>query len=102
VGASLAEDVVSSTWTAYLTGQKETRQASTVVPDLVKRGKLAHDHQPEVAEEVAGAKVIRTEAGILLSARASVDSVAILKAVVWASWACLRPDDYTAATAAIW
>jgi hypothetical protein len=86
-------------WQTFGIGVKETREAS---PFLMSRLRgLAHDHDPEVAVQVALGKAANTEVGPVISARASSGPVPAVKAICWAVWAALD-DRFQVAVPAIW
>jgi hypothetical protein len=68
-------------------GMKETRFATPVLAEMVRNGRIRHDHQGATATQLADARVTQTEYGDLLSAKASEGSIPTVKAVCWAVWA---------------
>jgi hypothetical protein len=62
---------------------------------------VVHDHDPDVAIQVALAKAAQTEAGPIVSSRASSGPVPAVKAICWAVWAALD-DRFQVAVPAIW
>jgi len=87
VGVTIADEFADDRWLLEKVGRKETAVASPVLVDLVARGRLLHDHDPRTLLEVAGAKVLDTEAGPVLSARRSSVPIPAIKAATWAAWA---------------
>lgn len=66
-------------------GVAETRIATPTLMAAVRDGRLAHNHHDAVAAQVAGAVVVPTETGPLLTARRSVGPISGIKAVAWAA-----------------
>jgi hypothetical protein len=92
VGASLRNDLVGGAWVVHPMGRQETAMASPLVAELVRAGRLAHDHRDGVAAEVGRARVTTLESGPALSATRSGGSIPCLKAIVWAAWAVHQPE----------
>jgi hypothetical protein len=92
---------VGGPWRTELAGMKETRQATPALADMVRRGRVAHNHDLDVGLEAAGAQVTMSESGQLLSAHRSSGTVCGLKAAMWAAWAA-DSGTFQAVTPAIW
>jgi hypothetical protein len=86
-------------WATFGVGVKETREASPFL--LARLRRLAHDHDPEVANQVAVAKASQTEVGPVISARASSAPIPAVKAIAWAVWAA-QDARFEVAVPAIW
>ena len=86
VGLSLRDSPLWP-WGTHAVGLRETREAAPVFEMLTKRGKFAHDHNPQLMAEALGARISEVETGVLLSAKRSVGPIPILKALCWAVWA---------------
>jgi hypothetical protein len=68
-------------------GVKETRYATPVLLEMVRNGRLRHDHGAAMADQVSWARVTQTEYGDVLSAKASDGPIPTAKAVAWSTWA---------------
>jgi hypothetical protein len=92
VGASLHERfaaLLSYQVQVSKAGTAESRIAGPTLQAAVRDGRLAHDHNPAVAAQVAGAVAVITESGPLLTARRSTGPISGIKAVSWATSALL-------------
>ena len=85
-GVTMAAEVVGG-FEVIPVGRKETAIATPILADLVRRDRVAHDHDTTTLHEVELARVLVTETGPLLSARRSEGPVPTVKAITWASWA---------------
>jgi hypothetical protein len=65
-------------------GVRELRAYSPLLQSTVAAGRLRHDHHPEMLVQAAGAVVVETEGGKVLSARKSDADVVSLKLLAWA------------------
>ena len=99
-GATIAAEVVGG-WQVHPIGVKETGWATPVLADLVRRGRVVHDHDSRTLHEVELARITTTEGGPLLSARRSEGPVPIVKAITWAAWAVVD-GRFAPVEAAIW
>jgi hypothetical protein len=86
-------------WVTFGVGVKETREASPYLLSRLRR--IAHDHDAEVAVQIAVAKASSTEVGPVISARASSAPIPAVKAIAWACWAALDAR-FEVAVPAIW
>ena len=84
-------DVIVGPWVVEGAGSRETYEATPVLADLVRRGRVSHDGDADLAAQVAAARVTETERGTLLSGKASRGPVETLKVTAWAVWGALRP-----------
>ena len=99
-GASIAGEIVGG-WETKAVGIRETRWATPVLADLVRRGRVEHDHDATTLHEVDLARVLTTESGPLLSARRSEGPVPTVKAAMWAAWAAFD-GRFAPVEAALW
>jgi len=81
-GITLKDQVLGS-FPVVPAGMSETRVATPVLQDLVRRGVLFHDHGERLLWEVSGARVADVESGQVLSAKRSKRPIPVLKAVAW-------------------
>jgi hypothetical protein len=100
VGLSIKE-LFPGPWSTFPVGTKETRLATPVLDDLVRRRRLAHDHDAETAGQVAAARTSLVESGLVLSAAKSEGPVSSVKALCWAAWA-VEDGQFAPVKAAIW
>jgi hypothetical protein len=100
VGLSI-KDAFPGPWSVFPVGTKETRLATPVLDDLIRRGFLEHDHDPDTAAQSAGARAWLGESGLVLSAARSEGPVSSIKAACWAAWA-VGDDAFAPVTPAIW
>jgi hypothetical protein len=85
-GVTMASEVLGG-FEVIPVGLRETRVATPILADLVRRGLIRHDHDTTTLHEVELARTTPTEGGELLSARRSEGPVPTVKAVMWAAWA---------------
>ncbi len=74
-------------------GIRETRSASPVMQEAVRRRLIRHDGGEAVSRQAAWAKLSRTEAGDVLSSKASAGPIPILKSAVWVVWTLLDSSE---------
>jgi hypothetical protein len=99
-GVTLERDALGP-WRVEPVGTKETGWATPDFAALVRDGRLTHDGDPGMLQEVQGARTSETEAGPIISARRSEGPVPTVKAAAWASWAVVD-GRFAAVSAEIW
>lgn len=99
VGASLFAHVGMPIETEPM-GGKETRLATAMFAEMVRRGLVAHNHDVDMGDQVVVARTAEHESGITLSAKASKGPTDQLRSVMWAFYGRSLPS--LVEEAAIW
>jgi phage terminase large subunit-like protein len=88
LGASLEAlvDPLTFPGEVALTGIRETRQATHLFQGLVSEGKVLHNGDPTLAQQVLYAVIVRTDVGPVLSGTRSPGPVDLARGAVWAAW----------------